>query len=74
MERKFYNLEGGFRDLRDDFRGFLKARKYYYELSGNARGTFWHYEVKLSPEEARDVNGWLDAWYAAHDCLSEVRC
>lgn len=69
--RKFYSLEGVFHDLRDDFRAFLKRRGYYYELS--ACGDGWHFEVKLSPREADDVNVWLDDWYAAHDCITEVR-
>lgn len=58
MEKKFYNFETMFSNLRDGLRYFLKANNIYYELS--SAGRYYHFEIKADVEEVILINEWLD--------------
>ena len=66
MEKKFYNFETMFSNLRDGLRHFLKANNIYYELSSCGKG--WHFEILCGDKEVNLINNWLD-----ENTITEVR-
>lgn len=58
MDKKWYNFETMFINLKNDLSVFLKKENIYYECSG-CFGSY-HFEIKASPDEVEKINAWLD--------------
>ena len=59
--KKWYNFETLFGSLKDALCIYLKENGIYYEVSAFGFCAGWHFEIKASEEETKEINAWLDA-------------
>ena len=57
--KKFYGYDTDNPIVKDELRKYFKDNNIYYELSGCFDG--WHFEIKLSEEEAEKVTWFLES-------------